>query len=98
MGATSTLGVPFLRYVPTKANRNAWKLSKEIHSMILDIVKDRRGSSTAKDILRVILEASHPEWQARARSEVKQVRDGHLPDLDMLAKMKVIKMVVLEVL
>ncbi|KAJ6324387.1 hypothetical protein OIU76_011648 [Salix suchowensis] len=140
MGAATTLGVPFLRYVPTKANRNAWKLANEIHSMILDIVKDRRGSSTAKDILQVILEgsenggpgpssahefivdnckdmllaasegtgfaatwglmllASHPEWQARARSEVKQVCDGHLPDLDMLAKMKVIKMVVLEVL
>ncbi|KAB5538120.1 hypothetical protein DKX38_015653 [Salix brachista] len=128
------------RYLPTKANRNAWKLAKEIHSMILDIVKDRRGSSTAKDILQVILEgsekggpgessahefivdnckdmllaasegtaisatwglmllASNPEWQARARSEVKQVCDGHLPDLAMLGKMKVLKMVVLEVL
>ncbi|KAJ6771917.1 CYTOCHROME P450 714C2-LIKE [Salix koriyanagi] len=115
MGATTTPGVPFLRYVPTKANRNAWKLAKEIHSMILDIVKDRRGSSTAKDILQdmllaasegtgfaatwgLMLLASNPEWQARARSEVKQVCDGHLPDLDMLAKMKVLKMVVLEVL
>ena len=100
--------------------------------MILDIVKDRRGSSTAKDILQVILEgsenggpgessahefivdnckdillaasegtafaamwglmllASNPEWQARARSEVKQVCDGHLPNLDMLGKMKVV--------
>ncbi|KAJ6718843.1 CYTOCHROME P450 714C2-LIKE [Salix purpurea] len=140
MGAATTIGVPLLRYLPTKANRNAWKLAKEIHSMILDIVKDRRGSSTAKDILQVILEgsvkggpgessahefivdnckdmllaasegtafaatwgfmllASNPEWQARARSEVKQVCDGHLPDLDMLDKMKVLKMVVLEVL
>ncbi|KAF9673959.1 hypothetical protein SADUNF_Sadunf10G0077900 [Salix dunnii] len=151
MGAATTIGVPFLRqvlslyihictYLPTKANRNAWRLAKEIHSMILDIVKDRRGSSTTKDILQVILGgsenggpgpssahefivdnckdmllaasegtaisatwglmllASNPEWQARARSEVKQVCDGHLPNLDMLGKMKVLEMVVLEVL
>ncbi|KAB5538136.1 hypothetical protein DKX38_015669 [Salix brachista] len=45
-----------------------------------------------------MLLASNPEWQARARSEVKQVCDGHLPDLAMLGKMKVIKTVVLEVL
>ncbi|KAG6759567.1 hypothetical protein POTOM_036050 [Populus tomentosa] len=128
------------RYLPTKANRNAWRLAKEIHSMILDIAKDRCGSSTTKDILQVILEgsenggsgpssahefivdnckdmllaasegtaisamwglmllASNPEWQARARSEVKQVCGGHLPNFNMLGKMKVLKMVILEVL
>ncbi|XP_011015063.1 PREDICTED: cytochrome P450 714C2-like [Populus euphratica] len=140
MGTATTIGIPFLRYLPTKANRNAWRLAKEIHSMILDIAKDRCGSSTTKDILQVILEgsendgpgpsnahefivdnckdmllaasegtaisamwglmllASNPEWQARARSEVKQVCGGHLPNFNMLGKMKVLKMVILEVL
>lgn len=100
--------------------------------MILDIAKNRCGSSTTKDILQVLLEgsenggpgpssahefivdnckdmllaasegtaisamwglmllASNPEWQARARSEVKQVCGGHLPNFNMLGKMKVV--------
>ncbi|XP_021668847.2 cytochrome P450 714C2-like isoform X1 [Hevea brasiliensis] len=140
MGGATTLGIPLSRFLPTKANRTAWKLSEKIHGMIMDISKERIGS-TSKDMLQVILEgaengelwpltkdefiadnckdiffggyeppalaaiwglmllASHPEWQARARSEVLEVCEGQqILDYNMLTKMKVLKMVIQEVL
>lgn len=39
----------------------------------------------------LMLLASHPEWQARARDEVVQICGGRLPDADMLRKMKTVR-------
>ena len=38
----------------------------------------------------LILLASNPEWQARVRAEVLEVCQGHVPDADMLGKMKLV--------
>lgn len=47
------------RYLPTKNNRDIWKLDKEINSMILQVVKERSQScSHEKDLLQMILEGA----------------------------------------
>ncbi|KAL5569541.1 hypothetical protein UlMin_026116 [Ulmus minor] len=46
----------------------------------------------------LMLFASNPEWQHRAREEVMQICGGQLPDHDMLRKMKVLTMVINETL
>ena len=38
----------------------------------------------------LMLLASHPEWQARVRSEVQEVCGDKPPDANMLGKMKVV--------
>ncbi|KAJ0053697.1 hypothetical protein Pint_00056 [Pistacia integerrima] len=54
-----TVGVPGLRYLPTKNNRKIWKLEKEIATMILQVVKDRiECSSHEKDLLQMIIEGA----------------------------------------
>ncbi|KAH7576167.1 hypothetical protein JRO89_XS01G0005700 [Xanthoceras sorbifolium] len=52
------VGVPALRYLPTKNNREIWRLEKEINSMILQVVKERCESSCEKDLLQMILEGA----------------------------------------
>ncbi|KAK9202603.1 hypothetical protein WN944_017815 [Citrus x changshan-huyou] len=53
------VGVPGLRYLPTRNNRDIWKLDKEINSMILQVVKERSQScSHEKDLLQMILEGA----------------------------------------
>ncbi|XP_077216501.1 cytochrome P450 714C2-like [Tasmannia lanceolata] len=52
-------GIPGLRYLPTKNNRKIWRLEKEIGSLILKIVKERKLESTAsseKDLLQIIMD------------------------------------------
>ncbi|XP_059625248.1 cytochrome P450 714C2-like [Cornus florida] len=132
-------GLPFMRYLPTKKNRQMLRLEKQIYSIILDAAKKHDGAAV-DGMLKTIIEgakngdlgpltpdqfivdncknlylaafevtamaavwglmllASHPEWQARARAEVLEVCGGHMPDADMLGKMKVMKMVIQEVL
>ncbi|XP_010249510.1 PREDICTED: cytochrome P450 714C2-like [Nelumbo nucifera] len=46
----------------------------------------------------LMLLASHPEWQSRARTEVFDVSGGGLPDADLLFKMKTLTMVIQETL
>ncbi|KAL5974885.1 hypothetical protein ACLOJK_031558 [Asimina triloba] len=53
-------GVPGLRYLPTKNNRKIWGLVKEVRSLILNIVNERRKElhSRPEDLLQTILEGS----------------------------------------
>ncbi|KAE8656817.1 Detected protein of unknown function [Hibiscus syriacus] len=52
-------GIPFFRYLPTKNNREIWRIEKEIHSIIMGIVKKHAESETAcKDLLQVVIEGS----------------------------------------
>lgn len=44
----------------------------------------------------LMLLASHPEWQTRAREEVLEVCQGQIPDVPMLRKMKLLNMVIQE--
>lgn len=46
------------RYLPTRTNRRAWKLKKEVRSLILKVVKERQDSGHDKDLLQTILEVA----------------------------------------
>lgn len=48
----------FCRYLPSKNNREIWKLEKEIHSLILEVVKERHKATHEKDLLQRILEGA----------------------------------------
>ncbi|KAJ0112763.1 hypothetical protein Patl1_00057 [Pistacia atlantica] len=52
------IGIPGLRYLPIKINREIWKLEKEIHSMILEVVSERVKGPYEKDLLQMILEGA----------------------------------------
>lgn len=56
-----SLGVPGLRHVPIKHNREIWRLSREIDTAILDVVNIRRQTSHEKDLLQLILDAAENE-------------------------------------
>lgn len=51
-------GIPGLRKLPTKSNREAWGLEKEVRSLILKVVKERKQASYEKDLLQMILEGA----------------------------------------
>ncbi|KAB1225119.1 hypothetical protein CJ030_MR1G017996 [Morella rubra] len=51
-------GIPGIRFLPTKTNRNIWKIEKEINSMILKVLKQRTEESYEKDLLQIILEGA----------------------------------------
>ncbi|KAK6912339.1 Cytochrome P450 [Dillenia turbinata] len=116
------IGIPGLSSIPTKTNKEIWRLEKEINDMILELVKEKNeGTRNEKDknLLQKIVEgarncadgglvlestldkfivdntknlyfaghettgvtlawalmllASHPEWQNRARAELTMV-------------------------
>ena len=46
------------RYLPTKNNREAWALEKELKNCILQVVKKRKESAQDKDLLQMVLEAA----------------------------------------
>ncbi|KAI3444831.1 hypothetical protein Pfo_001496 [Paulownia fortunei] len=53
------IGVPGLRHLPTKHNKEIWKLEGEIDSMILDVVKSRGDDdNNKKDLLQLLLRAA----------------------------------------
>ncbi|KAK3014381.1 hypothetical protein RJ639_009155 [Escallonia herrerae] len=124
-------------YLPTKNNREQWRLEKEIYSMIIHASKECNRGTTAEAMIQILMQgakhgelgpstpeqfvidnckdlylaafevsgisaiwglmllASHPEWQERARAEQfwNDALDSH-----KLGKMKVLEMVVQEVL
>lgn len=46
--------ISILRYLPTKRNREAWRLNREIHALILKIVKQNREEE--RNLLSAILQ------------------------------------------
>ncbi|KAF8039147.1 hypothetical protein BT93_B1636 [Corymbia citriodora subsp. variegata] len=50
--------IPGFRYLPTKSNREIWKLEREIQSLILNVVKERKEATSKKDLLEMILEGA----------------------------------------
>lgn len=47
----------YARYLPTKNNRQIWKLEKEVELMVLDVVNKRiEQCSNEKDLLQIIIE------------------------------------------
>ncbi|KAM7275883.1 hypothetical protein ACFE04_017749 [Oxalis oulophora] len=57
--AMTSVGVSGLRHFPSKINRDIWKLEKEIHSAILEVVKQRMESGHKKDLLQMILNGAN---------------------------------------
>ncbi|KAG2669767.1 hypothetical protein I3843_14G048900 [Carya illinoinensis] len=51
-------GIPGMRYLPTKSNRESWELEKEVRSLILQVVKEREKASHEKDLLQMVLEGA----------------------------------------
>ncbi|KAK1312477.1 hypothetical protein QJS10_CPA07g01367 [Acorus calamus] len=131
------------RFLPTKKNRETWRLEKEVRWSVLSMVRERRGSSSSSssssDLLQslllsadvnygspsetdrflvdnckniyfaghettavtatwaMMLLASHPDWQAKARAEVIRVCGDRPSDHHhMLRKMKTLTMVIQE--
>ncbi|BFG21444.1 hypothetical protein CerSpe_077180 [Prunus speciosa] len=59
MSQLGNIGIPGLRYLPTKANREIRRLEKDIHSMILRVANQRSTEAThEKDLLQMILEGA----------------------------------------
>ncbi|KAF8015413.1 hypothetical protein BT93_H1039 [Corymbia citriodora subsp. variegata] len=52
------MGIPGMRYIPTKSNREAWTLEKEVRSLILQAVKEREEATVEKDLLQMVLEGA----------------------------------------
>ncbi|XP_042060869.1 cytochrome P450 714C2-like [Salvia splendens] len=47
-----------MRHLPTKSNREAWALEKEIKTLILNVVKQRDEAGFEKDLLQMVLEGA----------------------------------------
>ncbi|KAH6788397.1 hypothetical protein C2S51_003403 [Perilla frutescens var. frutescens] len=56
---TLDIGVPSIRHLPTKSNRQAWALEKEIKALILNVVKKRNEAGSEKDLLQKVLESAN---------------------------------------
>ncbi|XP_068640461.1 cytochrome P450 714C2-like [Aristolochia californica] len=135
-------GIPGVRHLPTRSNREVWRLDEEIKTMIVKVVEKRKGMMAGNeiDLLQALLDsvtrgdispdmthkilvenskaiyfaghetvstsaswamlllALYPEWQIRVRNEVEEIFKSRLPTAEMLEKMKVVKMVILETL
>lgn len=60
------VGVPGLRYLPNKHNKEIWRLESEVDAMILDVVKEHNQlNDNKKDLLQLIL------------SEAEKTRDAN---------------------
>uniref|UniRef100_A0A2N9FED0 Cytochrome P450 n=1 Tax=Fagus sylvatica TaxID=28930 RepID=A0A2N9FED0_FAGSY len=51
-------GVPGMRYLPTKSNREAWGLERDVRTLILEVVKQRKEAAYEKDLLQTVLEGA----------------------------------------
>ncbi|KAK4593094.1 hypothetical protein RGQ29_017303 [Quercus rubra] len=99
-------GIPVLRHLPTKSKRETWRLEKEVHSLIMKVVKERKERASENDLLQMIIEvsatwtltllASNPEWQQRVRTEVLEICADQMPEAGMVRKMKTLTMVIHE--
>ncbi|KAM1140282.1 hypothetical protein ACFX19_041066 [Malus domestica] len=59
MSQLGNIGIPGLRYLPTKSNREIWRLEKDIRSMILRVANKHSMEATdEKDLLQMILEGA----------------------------------------
>uniref|UniRef100_A0A7N2R339 Cytochrome P450 n=1 Tax=Quercus lobata TaxID=97700 RepID=A0A7N2R339_QUELO len=51
-------GIPVLRYLPTKSNRETWRLQKEVRALIMKVVKERKEGASQNDLLQMIIEGA----------------------------------------
>jgi cytochrome P450 len=58
-----------IRYLPTKSNREIWRLEKEIRALILKAVKERKEEASGNDLLHTILEAATNSGFSQAETD-----------------------------
>ncbi|KAL5807653.1 hypothetical protein ACOSQ3_028344 [Xanthoceras sorbifolium] len=51
-------GLPYFRFLPTKSNREIWRLKREVEDLILKVVNKGRQEASQKDLLQMILESA----------------------------------------
>ncbi|KAK6158757.1 hypothetical protein DH2020_006071 [Rehmannia glutinosa] len=59
---TLSVGIPGLRYLPTKTNRQIWAIEQEIRALILKVVKERQNAGYEKDLLQILLEGAKSSY------------------------------------
>uniref|UniRef100_A0A7N2LHN0 Cytochrome P450 n=1 Tax=Quercus lobata TaxID=97700 RepID=A0A7N2LHN0_QUELO len=47
-----------LLHLPTKSKRETWRLEKELHSLIMKVVKERKEGASENDLLQMIIEGA----------------------------------------
>ncbi|CAK9144620.1 unnamed protein product [Ilex paraguariensis] len=67
-----SIGIPGITYLPTKANREAWALEKEIHNLILEVVKERKETGAEKDLLQMVVEGAENGELKMSQKEIDQ--------------------------
>ncbi|KAB2595235.1 cytochrome P450 714C2-like [Pyrus ussuriensis x Pyrus communis] len=70
------MGTPGFRLLPTKDNREIWRLEKEVESMILKLVKQRVEALNEKDLLQMILEGAKSSADYNGLSHNKFIVDN----------------------
>ncbi|KAH7848086.1 hypothetical protein Vadar_033660 [Vaccinium darrowii] len=57
---TLTSAVPLMRYIPTTPNRETWALEKDLRTLILNVVEERKklGTGDDKDLLQMLIEGA----------------------------------------
>ncbi|KAJ0975443.1 hypothetical protein J5N97_017408 [Dioscorea zingiberensis] len=56
------------RLIPNKSNREIWKLEREVHSLVLELVKEGKGLEE-KNLLQAILESAKEEFSSLDKAE-----------------------------
>ncbi|KAL0419360.1 UNVERIFIED_CONTAM: cytochrome [Sesamum radiatum] len=51
-------GIPGMRHLPTKKNREEWALEKEVKTLIMNVVKERNEASSVNDLLQMVIEGA----------------------------------------
>ncbi|KAG8475030.1 hypothetical protein CXB51_031808 [Gossypium anomalum] len=75
--AKTYIGIPGMRYLPSKNNREIWKLEKEIDSLILSVVKHRTEEAThGKDLLQMILDGAETYDDYKGLSKERFIVDN----------------------
>ncbi|XP_039015501.1 cytochrome P450 714C2-like [Hibiscus syriacus] len=62
-------GVPGMRYLPTKGNREDWALEKDIRDLILQVVKDRKMAAYEEDLLQMLVEGAKISYLSQEATE-----------------------------
>ncbi|KAL0458977.1 UNVERIFIED_CONTAM: cytochrome [Sesamum latifolium] len=47
--------IPGMRHLPTKSNREAWALEKEVKTLIMNVVKERNEAGSENDLLQMVI-------------------------------------------
>ena len=52
------MGATIFRHLPTKSKREIRRLEKEVHSLIMKVVKERKERASENDLLQMIIEGA----------------------------------------